>query len=119
MPTEPYNRIQGFGEDHRRQDAGQTACLDHACLTHAFPFVRAGNTGARRPHPTHLQTRTTFHPRRMRPIPRRSCCAHPRIALMTPSALATQAMRGNTRSIQVSCSCAVAAAQPSRTTTQS
>jgi hypothetical protein len=45
--------------------------------------------------------------------------AHPCMALMTSSTPATHAMRGNTRSLQVSCSCAVAAAQPSRTTTHS
>ena len=119
MPTEPDNGIQGFAEGHRRQDAGQTACLDHACLTPALPVVRAGNTRARKPHATHVQTLDTSHPRRMRPIPRRPRCAHPWIALMTLSALATQAIRGNTKSMHVSCSCTVAAAQPSRTTTQS
>jgi hypothetical protein len=48
-----------------------------------------------------------------------TCRGYPRMALMTSSTLATHAMRGNTRSIQVSCSFTVAAAQQSRTTTQS
>jgi hypothetical protein len=111
--------LEGFGQGHRWQDGGESARLDHSCLTHPFPLLRALQVCARENAPTRWRAPRTFNTRQTLWIQPHHRSAHPRMALMTSSTLATHAMRGNTKSIQVSCSCAVAPAQPSRATTQS
>ena len=110
--------LQGFRRGHRRQDGGQSPRMDHVCFTPLFPFIRAGNTLAGATPDTHAGAEHILSPLDA-PDP-----AAPPVRLVTEGIddiadIGYQAMRGKTQFIQMSCSCAVAAAQPSRTTTQS
>ena len=82
--------LNGFGQRYRRQDGGESVCLDHACLTHPFPLVRAWQACARGNAPTRsraLRPSTTRQTRWIQPHHR---SADPWMALMTSSTLASQ-----------------------------
>jgi hypothetical protein len=39
--------VDGFGQGHCWHDGRESVCLDHSCLTHPFPLVRAWQSCAR------------------------------------------------------------------------